>query len=142
VPSTACDSTTSHASPLREFREPAAEDLPLADASVDAAVAPLVLCSVRDIEQAIGELHRVLRPGGELRFNEHVVSERRAWRVLQRTADATLWPVVSGGCHLGRDTRASLERGGFEILQVKRFGFRVSPLDPPTSDLLGIARRV
>jgi ubiquinone/menaquinone biosynthesis C-methylase UbiE len=120
----------------------AAEGLPLADASVDAAVASLVLCSVSDIEQAIGELHRVLRPGGELRFNEHVVSERRAWRVLQRTADATLWPIVSGGCHLGRDTRASLERGGFEILQVKRFGFRVSALDPPKSHLLGIARRV
>jgi SAM-dependent methyltransferase len=120
----------------------AAEDLPLADASVDAAVASLVLCSVSDIDQAVGELHRVLRPGGELRFNEHVVSDRRAWRVLQRAADATLWPTVSGGCHLGRDTRAALERGCFEIVRVKRFGFRVSALDPPKSHLLGIARRV
>jgi ubiquinone/menaquinone biosynthesis C-methylase UbiE len=120
----------------------AAEDLPLADASVDAAVASLVLCSVSDIDQAIGELHRVLRPGGELRFNEHVVSDQRAWRALQRAADATLWPIVSGGCHLGRDTRAALEQRGFEIVRVKRFGFRVSALDPPKSHLLGIARRV
>jgi ubiquinone/menaquinone biosynthesis C-methylase UbiE len=120
----------------------AAEDLPLADASVDAAVASLVLCSVSDIDQAIAELHRVLRPAGELRFNEHVVSDKPVWRALQRAADATLWPTVSGGCHLGRDTRAALERGGFEILQVKRFGFRVSALDPPKSHLLGIARRV
>jgi ubiquinone/menaquinone biosynthesis C-methylase UbiE len=122
--------------------EAAAEKLPLEDASVDAAVASLVLCSVSDIDQAIGELHRVLRPGGELRFNEHVVSDRRVWRAVQRAADATLWPTVSGGCHLGRDTRAALERGGFEILRVKRFGFRVSALDPPKSHLLGIARRV
>jgi hypothetical protein len=57
-------------------------------------------------------------------------------------ADATLWPTVSGGCHLGRDTRAALERGGFEIVRVKRFGFRVSALDPPKSHVLGIARRV
>jgi ubiquinone/menaquinone biosynthesis C-methylase UbiE len=120
----------------------AAEDVPLADASVDAAVASLVLCSVSDIDQAIGELHRVLRPGGELRFNEHVVSDQRAWRALQRAADATLWPIVSGGCHLGRDTRAALEQRGFEIVRVKRFGFRVSALDPPKSHLLGIARRV
>jgi len=46
--------------------------------------------SVSDIAQAVGELHRVLRPGGELRFNEHVVSDKPVWRVLQRTAGATL----------------------------------------------------
>jgi len=119
-----------------------AEDLPVEDASVDAAVASLVLCSVRDLARAVGELHRVLRPGGELRFNEHVVSDRRVWRVLQRAADATVWPIVSGGCHLGRDTGAALADGGFEIVQVRRFGFRVSALDPAKSHLLGTARRV
>jgi SAM-dependent methyltransferase len=120
----------------------AAEELPLEDASVDAAVASLVLCSVKNLDRAIDELHRVLRPDGELRFNEHVVSDRAFWRALQRTADATIWPTVSGGCHLARDTRAALGRGGFEIERVKRFGFRVSALDPPKSHVLGIARRV
>jgi ubiquinone/menaquinone biosynthesis C-methylase UbiE len=122
--------------------EARAEELPLEDTSVDAAVASLVLCSVKDIDRAVCELHRVLRPGGELRFNEHVVSDHRVWRTLQRAADATLWPAVSGGCHLARDTRAALEEGGFEVEQVTRFGFRVSALDPPKSHLLGIARRV
>jgi SAM-dependent methyltransferase len=119
-----------------------AEDLPLDDASVDAAVASLVLCSVRDAAVAIAELHRVVRPGGELRFNEHVVSERPLGRALQRTADAMIWPTVSGGCHLARDTRTALERGGFRIDRVERFVFRVSVLDPPKTHILGIARRV
>jgi len=119
-----------------------AEDLPLADGSVDAAVASLVLCSVRDPGRAVAELHRVLRPGGELRFNEHVISERLLGRALQRTADATIWPTLSGGCHLGRDTRTTLERGGFRIERVERFVFSVSALDPPKSHILGTARRV
>src|SRR6202007_1453601 len=71
-----------------------AEELPLEDASVDAAVASLVLCSVRDPGRAIAELHRVVRPGGELRFNEHVVSQRPLGRALQKTADATIWPTL------------------------------------------------
>lgn len=119
-----------------------AEDLPLADASVDAAVASLVLCSVRNPAQAIAELHRVVRPGGEIRFNEHIASERPLGRALQRTADATIWPTVSGGCHLGRDTRTALEHGGFRIERVEQFVFSVSALDPPKTHILGTARRV
>jgi ubiquinone/menaquinone biosynthesis C-methylase UbiE len=119
-----------------------AEDLPLADASVDAAVASLVLCSVRDLVRVIAELHRVVRPGGELRFNEHVASEHPLRRALQRTADATLWPTLSGGCHLGRDTAAAIEDGGFRIERVERFEFSVSALDPEKTHILGAARRI
>jgi ubiquinone/menaquinone biosynthesis C-methylase UbiE len=121
--------------------EAIAEALPLEDASVDAAVASLVLCSVKDLARAVAELHRVVRPGGELRFNEHVASEHPLRRALQRTADATVWPTISGGCHLGRDTKAALEDGGFHIERVERFAFSVSALDPPKSHILGSARR-
>jgi SAM-dependent methyltransferase len=119
-----------------------AEALPLEDASVDAAVASLVLCSVSDPARAMAELRRVVRPGGELRFNEHVASERRVRRALQRVADATVWPRLSGGCHLGRDTAASLEAAGFAIEHVERFGFRVAGPDPPKTHILGLARRM
>jgi SAM-dependent methyltransferase len=119
-----------------------AEDVPLEDASVDAAVASLVLCSVRDARRAIAELHRVVRPGGELRFNEHVVSQRPLGRVLQKAADASFWPTLSGGCHLARDTRTALIDGGFGIERVERFVFSVSALDPPKTHILGTARRL
>jgi ubiquinone/menaquinone biosynthesis C-methylase UbiE len=119
-----------------------AEDIPLGDANVDAAVASLVLCSVSDLTAAVAELHRVVRPGGELRFNEHVASQRRLQRAMQRTADATVWPTISGGCHLARDTEAALEDGGFRIERIERFVFNVSALDPPKSHILGSARRV
>ena len=119
-----------------------AEDLPLEDAGVDAAVASLVLCSVRDLGAAVAELHRVVRPGGELRFNEHVASRRPFQRAVQRTADATIWPTISGGCHLARDTEAAFEDGGFRMERVERFVFSVSALDPPKSHILGCARRL
>jgi ubiquinone/menaquinone biosynthesis C-methylase UbiE len=122
-------------------RDAVAEDLPLADASVDAAVSSLVLCSVKDLPGAIAELYRVVRPGGELRFNEHVASQHPLRRAVQRTADATIWPTISGRCHLARDTCAALEDRGFRIERVERFVFSVSALDPPKSHILGIARR-
>jgi hypothetical protein len=56
--------------------------------------------------------------------------------------DATIWPTISGGCHLARETEAALEDGGFRIERVERFVFSVSALDPPKSHILGIARRV
>jgi hypothetical protein len=89
---------------------------------------------------ATGELYRVVRPGGVLRFNEHVISERRAVARLQRAADATLWPLLSGGCHLGRDTLAELWRAGFVIDWCERTS-GVRGVGPRKSYVLGSARR-
>src|SRR3981081_3177019 len=60
-----------------------AEALPVEDGSVDAAVDSLVLCSVPDVAAALAEIRRVLRPGGELRFFEHVRSEKLWFGLLQ-----------------------------------------------------------
>ncbi len=119
-----------------------AEDLPFAPVSFDAAVASLVLCSVSDVGAALAELHRVLRPEGQLRFLEHVASHRPAVRGLQRAADITIWPRLSGGCHLARETERLIEQAGFAIDRCERFSFRVPPLDPPKTHILGVARRL
>jgi ubiquinone/menaquinone biosynthesis C-methylase UbiE len=115
--------------------------LPLEDASCDAGVASLVLCSVPDQERALAELARVIRPGGELRFYEHVVSHRPFEARVQRFADGTFWPRVAGGCHLSRDTGAAIERAGFRIETCDRFPFSPAALLPPDPHILGIARR-
>lgn len=115
--------------------------LPLDDASCDAGVVSLVLCSVPGQQRALAELARVIRPGGELRFYEHVVSRRPLEARLQRLADATFWPRVAGGCHVSRDTAAAIERAGFRLEEIERFPFSPAPFMPPGPHILGIARR-
>lgn len=95
-----------------------AEQLPLPDSSIDAALAALVLCSVRDPARAASELRRVLRPNGVLLVLEHVRAEPGSltgW--LQERVDPA-WRHLSGGCHLSRPTRAVLEQAGFDTSQV------------------------
>jgi ubiquinone/menaquinone biosynthesis C-methylase UbiE len=118
-----------------------AEQLPGAEGSFDAGVTSLVLCTVPDQAAALAELFRVIQPGGELRFYEHVVSHRRWEARIQRLADATFWPHVAGGCHLARDTKSAIEQAGFEIEACERFGFSFAPLLPPDPHVLGRARR-
>jgi ubiquinone/menaquinone biosynthesis C-methylase UbiE len=115
--------------------------LPVEDESFDAGVASLVLCSVPDQQRALGEFHRVIRPGGELRFYEHVVAHRPMSARLQRFADATFWPRVGGGCHMGRDTGTAIEQAGFDVEESNRFSFTPGAPVPPLPHILGIARR-
>ncbi|WP_369198307.1 class I SAM-dependent methyltransferase [Streptomyces djakartensis] len=93
----------------------AAEALPVKSEGFDAAVVSLVLCSVRDVPRALGELRRVLRPGGELRFFEHGRGGGRAMACTQHVLDRTVWPLVSGGCHVARDPVRALREAGFEL---------------------------
>jgi len=108
-------------------RDGVAAELPLDDASFDAAVACLVLCTVPDATAALSELRRVLKPGGELRFMEHVRSAQPGKARVQDWLDRSgLWPRVGGGCHCARDTITAITAAGFEIEQTHRFS-----LGPP-----------
>lgn len=119
-----------------------ADRLPVEASSFDAGVASLVLCSVPDQGRALAELFRVIRPGGELRFYEHVRGRSPGLARLQRSLDAFVWPRVGGGCHASRDTGAAIEQAGFAIETCRRFPFRPSPLlYPVTPHILGVARR-
>lgn len=118
-----------------------ADALPLADASVDAGVVSLVLCSVPNQTRALAELWRVIRAGGELRFYEHVAAETPARARLQRRLDP-IWTRCSGGCHLTRCTAEAIEAAGFTIEHCERFDFQPCILGAPAAPhILGVARR-
>jgi ubiquinone/menaquinone biosynthesis C-methylase UbiE len=93
-----------------------AEALPCADGSFDAAVSCLVLCSVSDQRQVLAELHRVLAPGGQLRFLEHVRSGSPRMAAIQRGLDRSgAWPLIGGGCHCSRETLTSIAQSRLVI---------------------------
>lgn len=122
-------------------RDGVADALPLRDGECDAAVASLVLCTVPDQTHALAELRRVLAPGGELRFFEHVRSDRPRKATLQARLDRTgIWPRLGGGCHCSRDTVGAIAAAGFSIDRVRQLD--VGPAWMHTNPhVLGVARR-
>lgn len=119
-----------------------ADALPLADASCDAAVACLVLCTVPDQASALAELRRVLKPGGELRFLEHVRGDTPRMVRAQRFVDRTFWPRAFGGCHTARDTVAAIAAAGFALERHRDLRPRSLPSFLPVHpQTIGVARK-
>lgn len=107
----------------------------------DAVVCSLVLCTVRDVPGSLAAAYGALRPGGELRYYEHVATD--GWLGgLQRAADATFWPRAFGGCHTHRDTAAAIAAAGFRTVQHRdlRTAPRWAPV-PVAPMILGVAQR-
>ena len=118
-----------------------ADALPSEDATFDVGVASLVLCSVPDQDAALAELFRVIRPGGELRFYEHIRSDRPRFAHFQQTVDL-VWPKIGGGCHTSRPTDHVIEAAGFGIERIRRLTFRPATFAYPVSPhVVGLARR-
>lgn len=99
------------------------EEIPADTGHYDAVVFTLVLCSVSDPVAVLRESARVLKPGGTIRFLEHVAGGSPTMRRTQRVLDATVWPWMAGGCHLGRDTLTTIGEAGFTIDDLDRFLF-------------------
>ncbi|XP_027913510.1 methyltransferase-like protein 7A isoform X1 [Vigna unguiculata] len=101
-----------------EFIQAVGEAIPLSDASVDAVVGTLVLCSVKDVDMTLKEVVRVLRPGGLYVFVEHVAAKDGTFlKFIQRVLDP-LQQTLADGCHLSRNTGNNISRAGFSDVEL------------------------
>ena len=118
-----------------------AEELPIEDASVDEVICSLVLCTVDDPRRSLGEIHRILRPGGRFRFVEHVAAPSGSPRRLVQTALARPWAWVYEGCQLCRHTGEEIEAAGFSEVSMREHRFRGSLFYPVNLAISGIATK-
>lgn len=123
----------SHAAPPTTLVQASAESLPWPDDHFDTVVAFLVFCTIADPAQAIREVRRVLRPGGQLLFFEHVAAQEPGLARWQRRVNP-LWQHMACGCQLTRDTRRLFLEAGFpmEPVPVRRHPDIPLPLLSPT----------
>lgn len=118
-----------------------AETIPLPDASVDEVFCSLVLCTVRDPEQVLAEIRRVLRPGGRFRFVEHVAASHGGVRAWVQRRISRPWGWLFEGCDPHRHTVHLLRQAGFAALTVEEGKLRNSLFWPVNTVAWGIATR-
>lgn len=109
-----------HPAPPVEFVGLDGARLPLDDDSVDAVLSTWTLCTIPDVEGALAEVRRVLRPGGELHFVEHGISDDPKVIRWQRRFEP-LQMRLGGGCHLTRDAPSLIEAAGLRMERCSRF---------------------
>jgi ubiquinone/menaquinone biosynthesis C-methylase UbiE len=124
----AAETAETLATPIHIESAPA-QALPYDDDTFDAVIASMVFCTVPDVEAATSEVVRVLKPGGELRFFEHVIDD--GWRARVQSAFAPLWERLAGGCHLTRQTGSRLVADrSFDAVEIERLNLGVTPVRP------------
>jgi ubiquinone/menaquinone biosynthesis C-methylase UbiE len=102
-----------------------AERLPFADGTFDTVVSTLVLCTVDAPRQALDEIARVLRPGGQFLFIEHVRADSRIRAFIQDRAEKP-WRRFAAGCRCNRATLKAMQQCGFDV-DAERSSWRGMP---------------
>lgn len=114
------------------------EEIPLGDSSADAVVSSLVLCSVRSLEQTFAEIQRVLKPGGQFAFIEHVGAPKGSRTRALQDLITPAWRIVGDGCHPNREILFALKQAGFAQIQVEEFTISAPIVGP---HIAGIASK-
>ncbi|HYH50034.1 MAG TPA: methyltransferase domain-containing protein [Acidimicrobiia bacterium] len=113
------------------------QSLPLGDESCDSALSTFTLCTIPDVEAALGEIRRVLKPGGRLHFLEHGLAPDESVRRWQHRLEP-MQKRLFGGCHLTRPVADLLTDAGFTIKEIDVFYEKSAP-KPWSAASLGVA---
>lgn len=123
-----------------ELSSGTAEQIEADDESFDYVVTSLVCCSVTDLNSGLKEIKRVLKPGGNFVFLEHVAAAEGTRRRRWQNRLNPVWKLLAGNCHLNRQTEQAIIAAGFEITQIERESMRKAlPIVRPT--IRGIAAK-
>jgi len=104
-----------------QFRLGSAEELPAETDSADAVLSTLVLCGVSDIDRALAEILRVLKPGGRFYFVEHVAAPPGTSTRRRQNWVCPVWKRLADGCHPNRESWLHIEQAGFATVSYDRF---------------------
>jgi ubiquinone/menaquinone biosynthesis C-methylase UbiE len=113
-----------------ELYEGRAESLPVAEASVDAVVSTHVLCSVGQVDRALQEIQRVLKPGGQFIFLEHVAAECGTWMRQVQDGITPIWKTLFDNCHPNRESWKALQSAGFDAVRYEHFQLQLPIVGP------------
>jgi ubiquinone/menaquinone biosynthesis C-methylase UbiE len=102
------------------------KSLPMANESFDCIVSTWTLCSIKEIDSAMNEMYRVLRPGGRLVFVEHGLSNEPKVQRWQNFFNP-FQKIFAVGCHLNRDMKAIIEKPGFSFENIQEFYMDTAP---------------
>ena len=116
-----------------------AENLTIPDNSIDFVVSTYVLCSVKNINNVISEIKRILKPNGVFLFIEHIIAEKNTDLRKRQHLLKKLWDMIGNGCDLERDTLSFIKQVGFNKVEV--INLNVSTISILSPHIIGKATK-
>lgn len=104
-----------------ELNQGTAEKLPVEDESIDTVVSTHVLCSVTDLDRSLQEIQRILKPGGNFIFIEHVAEKCDTWTRRIQDGIEPIWKTLFDNCHPNRETWNNIQQLGLETINYYQF---------------------
>lgn len=123
-----------------EIHSVGAENINLADGSVEFVLSTLVLCSVEDSSKVLSEIERVLNPTGIFAYIEHVKAHEHSWICSVQKLVKKPWKWFFDGCHVTRDTSALIRQAGFSSVEEEAFSNRTIFV-PMIPHIAGVAQK-
>jgi len=102
------------------------ESLPFADNSLSAVVSTYTLCTIKKIDSALKEVHRILKPGGKYYFLEHGLADNPRTQKWQHRLNP-IQNIWAGGCNLNRDIKSLISDAGFNFIELKNYYMKRDP---------------